>query len=218
MEISNILKATDHTLLTQTATENQIKKACDEAVKFKTASICIAPNFVKIAKQYVEFKVPICTVIGFPNGYNKTQVKVFEAQTALEDGAKELDMVINLGDVKGGKYSEVLKEIKTIAEICHEEHKILKVIIETCLLTEDEKKHMCEIVTMSGADFIKTSTGFSNNGATKADIILFKKYCGENLKIKAAGGIKTLSDAQEFLNLGADRLGTSKIINLIKNL
>ncbi|MCI7812668.1 MAG: deoxyribose-phosphate aldolase [Robinsoniella sp.] len=212
MEKQEILKYVDHTLLKQTATWEQIRKICDEGMKYHTASVCIPPCFVKRAKEYVADKLPICTVIGFPNGYMTTKAKVAETEDAVENGADEIDMVINVGMVKEGQYGEVLEEIKKVREACV--GKLLKVIIETCLLTEEEKIRMCEVVTESGADYIKTSTGFSTGGATFEDVALLRKYVGENVKVKAAGGISSLEDAETFLKLGAERLGTSRLIAL----
>ena len=197
------------------ATWNEIKKICDDGIKYKVASVCIPASYVKMAKEYVENKLKICTVIGFPNGYSTTKAKIFETEDAINNGADEIDMVINIGNLKDGLFYKVENEIKEIKFACGD--KILKVIIETCLLTEAEKIKMCELVTNAKADFIKTSTGFSTGGATFDDIKLFKKHIGENVKIKAAGGIKTLEDARKFINLGASRLGTSRIIKLIKN-
>ena len=215
MEINEILSKCDHTLLSVSATAEDIKAICDDGIKYGTASVCIPPCYVKLAKEYVNGKLPICTVIGFPNGYMSTEVKLFEAKKALADGADEIDMVINIGALKAKNYSYVLEEIKQIKAAAGE--KILKVIIETCLLTEDEKIKMCEIVSESGADFIKTSTGFSNGGATLEDIALMKKNVAPHLKIKAAGGISTLLDAENFIKAGASRLGTSRIVKIIKN-
>lgn len=215
MEFNEILGKVDHTLLAQTSTWEQIKEICDDAVKYKVASACIPPSFVKRAKEHVGENLAICTVIGFPNGYMTTAVKVFETEDAIKNGADEIDMVINIGDLKDKKYDEIVDEIAAIKKACKD--KVLKVIIETCLLTDDEKIKMCELVTKAGADFIKTSTGFSTSGATKEDIILFKKYVGSDVKIKAAGGIGSLEDAKDFIELGADRLGTSKVVKLIKN-
>ncbi|MGL5255851.1 MAG: deoxyribose-phosphate aldolase [Proteocatella sp.] len=215
MEFNEILGKVDHTLLAQTSTWEQIKEICDDAVKYKVASACIPPSFVKRAKEHVGENLAICTVIGFPNGYMTTAVKVFETEDAIKNGADEIDMVINIGDLKDKKYDEIVDEIAAIKKACKD--KVLKVIIETCLLTDDEKIKMCELVTKAGADFIKTSTGFSTSGATKEDIILFKKYVGSDVKIKAAGGIVSLEDAKDFIELGADRLGTSKVVKLIKN-
>ena len=214
MEKEEILKKVDHTNLNQTATWDDIKKICDEAIKYNVASACIPPCYVEQAKKYVGDKLKICTVIGFPNGYNATDVKVYETKKAIKDGADEIDMVINIGYLKDKKYDYIENEIKEIKKAC--KNHILKVIIETCLLTEEEKIRMCRIVKESGADFIKTSTGFSSMGATFEDIKLFKEnLIGSNVKIKAAGGIKSFEDAQEFVNLGADRLGTSRLIKLI---
>lgn len=205
-----ILKKVDHTLLKQISTMEDIKKLCDDAIKFNTASVCIPPCYVKEAKEYVGDKMKICTVIGFPNGYNLTSVKMFETEEAIKDGADEIDMVINIGKLKEKKYDYILNEINGIKTKCN--GKILKVIIETCLLTEEEKIKMCEIVSESEADYIKTSTGFSTGGATLEDIKLFKKYIKNNKKIKAAGGIKGFEDAEKFIEVGADRLGTSKLV------
>lgn len=215
MNINEILSKVDHTLLAQTSTWEQIKQTCDDAVKYKAASACIPPSFVKRAKEHVGENLAICTVIGFPNGYMTTPVKVFETKAALEDGADEIDMVINIGDLKDGNHEAVLSEISQIKAACGE--KILKVIIETCLLTEEEMIVMCDLVTRAKADYIKTSTGFSTSGAKREDIILFRKHLGENVKIKAAGGISSLQDAEDFIALGADRLGTSRIIKIVKN-
>lgn len=216
MNKREILSKVDHTLLKQTATWEQIKVICDEGAENRTASVCIPPCFVKRAKEYVQGKVAICTVIGFPNGNMTTAAKVFETQDAVENGADEIDMVINIGDVKAGDYDKVLGEIKAIKEACC--GKLLKVIIETCLLTDDEKIKMCEVVTASGAEYIKTSTGFSTGGATFADVELMKKHVGEQVKVKAAGGISSVADAEQFIALGAERLGTSRLIPLLKDL
>lgn len=210
-----LLHRVDHTLLSQTATWQEIKALCDDAITYRTASVCIPPSYVEQAKKYVGESMKICTVIGFPNGYMTTATKVFETKDALEKGADEIDMVIPLGMVKDKKYEEILKEIQEIKSVCGEY--ILKVIIETCLLTEEEKIKMCEIVTKSGADFIKTSTGFSEGGATFEDVALFQKYVGESVKIKAAGGIASFEDAEKFVELGASRLGTSRLVKLMKN-
>lgn len=215
MEFNDILSKVDHTLLAQTSTWNQIKEICDDAVKYGAASACIPPSFVKRAKEHVGEKLAICTVIGFPNGYMTSAVKVFETEDAIKNGADEIDMVINIGDLKDKRYDEIVDEIIQIKKACKD--KVLKVIIETCLLTDEEKIKMCELVTKSGADYIKTSTGFSTGGATKEDIALFKKHVGSDVKIKAAGGISSLQDAKDFVALGADRLGTSKVVKLIKN-
>ena len=214
-DIKEILSKADHTLLSVTSTEEEIKKICDEGIEYGTASVCIPPSRVKLAKNYAGGKIKICTVIGFPNGYSTKEVKCFEAQKAIDDGADEIDMVINVGNVKERRYDLVLDEIKDMRKVC--KGKILKVIIETCLLTDEEKIKMCEIVSESGADFIKTSTGFSKGGATFHDVKLMADNV-KNIKIKAAGGIKTLDDAREFIRLGADRLGTSRIVRLVKEL
>ncbi len=205
-----ILKKVDHTLLKQTATIKDIEKICDDAIANNTASVCIPPVYVKQAKDYVKGKMKICTVIGFPNGYNTTSTKVFETAQAVKDGADEIDMVINIGKVKENNYEYISNEINKIKEACN--GKLLKVIIETCLLTEDEKIKLCEVVSNSKADYIKTSTGFSTAGATLEDIILFKNHIKNGKKIKAAGGIKDFQDAQKFIEAGADRLGTSRLI------
>ena len=215
MEIDKIVGAVDHTLLKQTATWPQIKEICDDAVHYGTASVCIPASYVKCAKEYLGEKMRVCTVIGFPNGYSTTAVKVIETQDAVRNGADEIDMVVNIGWIKDGLYDLQLGEIKQVKAAC--EGHVLKVIIETCLLTEEEKIRMCDVVTRSGADFIKTSTGFSTGGATFDDVALFAKHVGPNVKIKAAGGIKTLEDAEKFLSLGASRLGTSRIIKILKN-
>lgn len=204
----------DHTLLAQTAAWEEIRQLCDEALAFQTASVCIPPSYVKRAKEYLGDKMPVCTVIGFPNGYNTTAVKVFETKDAVQNGADEIDMVINLGWVKEGNYTAVREEIQAVREACG--GKLLKVIIETCLLTEKEKIELCRVVTEAEADFIKTSTGFSGGGATFPDIMLFAEHIGKNIKIKAAGGITSLEDAEKFLSLGASRLGTSRIVKLLK--
>lgn len=215
MKANEVLKHVDHTLLTQTATWEEIKAICDDAVKYGTASACIPPSYVAQAKEYVGEKLAICTVIGFPNGYMTTATKEFETKDAIANGADEIDMVINIGWLKDQKYDLLENEIRTLKAACGE--KILKVIIETCLLTDDEKVKMCEIVTAAGADYIKTSTGFSKAGATFADIELFAKNIGPAVKMKAAGGIASMDDAEKFLELGADRLGTSRIIKIVKN-
>lgn len=214
MDKKEILKIVDHTLLGQASTWEEIKQILDDSIKYNVASACIPPSFVKRAKEYVGDKLAICTVIGFPNGYNTTAVKVFETEDAIKNGAQEIDMVINIGDLKDKNYDAILNEIKEIHRACN--GKILKVIIETCLLTEEEKIKMCEIVTESGAEYIKTSTGFSTAGATFEDVELMNKYVGKNVKIKAAGGIASLEDAQKFMSLGAERLGTSRIVKIIK--
>ena len=215
MNIEDILSKVDHTLLSQSATWNEIKIICDDGIKYKTASVCIPASFVRQAKKYVMDDLKICTVIGFPNGYSTTSTKVFETKDAISNGADEIDMVINIGMLKDKKYNEILDEINLIKNVCDD--KILKVIIETCLLTDDEKIKMCEIVSNSNADYIKTSTGFSTQGATKHDIELFSKHLTNNKKIKAAGGISSIEDAIDFINLGADRLGTSRIVKIINN-
>ena len=215
MEIKEILSKCDHTLLSQTATPDDIKALCDDGIKYGTASVCIPPCYVKLAKEYTNGRLAICTVIGFPNGYSSIETKVFEAANAARDGADEIDMVINIGMLKAKNYAYVLDEIRKIKNAVGD--KILKVIIETCLLTEEEKIKMCEIVSESGADFIKTSTGFSSGGATLEDIELMQKNVHPSLKIKAAGGISTLIDAENFINAGASRLGTSRIVKIIKN-
>ncbi|CEN84504.1 deoxyribose-phosphate aldolase [Paraclostridium sordellii] len=215
MDKNVILSTVDHTLLKQTATWEDIKVICEDAMKYEVASVCIPPSFVKKAKDFVGDKMKVCTVIGFPNGYNTTAVKVFETVDAIKNGADEIDMVINLGMVKEKNFDEVTKEIKAIKEACKD--KILKVIIETCLLTEEEKIKMCKCVTDAKADFIKTSTGFSTGGATLEDIILFRENIGSEVLIKAAGGIKDLDTAKVFIENGAKRLGTSSIIKIINN-
>lgn len=215
MNRDEVLKHVDHTLLTQTATWEEIKEILDDGIKYSTASACIPAAYVKQSAEYVEGKLPICTVIGFPNGYSTTAVKVFETKDAIENGASEIDMVINIAMLKDQQYQDVEDEIRQIKEACGE--KILKVIIETCLLTDDEKIKMCEIVTKAGADYIKTSTGFSTAGATFEDVALMKKYVGEKVKVKAAGGISSFDDAEEFIRLGADRLGTSRLVKIMKN-
>lgn len=215
MELKNILSKCDHTLLTQTATWEEIKAICDDGIKFSTASVCIPAAYVKEAKNYVKDALKICTVIGFPNGYSTTATKLFECRDALDNGADEIDTVINIGFLKSGRYDEILSELTELKKICGD--KILKVIIETCLLTDEEKIKMCEIVTASGADYIKTSTGFSTGGATREDVSLFAKHIGKGVLIKAAGGISSLEDAEDFINLGADRLGTSRVVKIAKN-
>ncbi len=214
MDIGEILRHVDHTELKQTAVWEDIRKLCDDGMKYKTASVCIPASYVKQAAAYTEGKLPVCTVIGFPNGYDTTASKVFEAADAIAGGASEIDMVINLGWLRDRHFSDVQAEIATLKAVCGKN--ILKVIIETCLLTEEEKIRMCEIVTEARADYIKTSTGFSSAGATFDDIRLFSRYIGENVKIKAAGGIKSIEDAEKFLALGADRLGTSRIVKIVK--
>lgn len=215
MELCEILSKCDHTLLSQTATWEEIKAICDDGIKYSTASVCIPASYVKKAKDYVGDRLKICTVIGFPNGYSTTAVKLFEAKDALDNGADEIDTVINIGHLKDKLYDEILYELTELKKVCAD--KILKVIIETCLLTDDEKIKMCEIVTRSGADYIKTSTGFSTAGATREDVELFAKHIGEKVLIKAAGGIASLADAEDFIKLGASRLGTSRIVKIAKN-
>ena len=215
MNITEILARCDHTLLLQTATWDEIRAICDDGMKYHTASVCIPPCYVKQAKEYVGDRLAICTVIGFPNGDSTTAVKCFETAEALREGADEIDMVIHVGDLKAGNDDKILEEIRAIKAVCG--NKILKVIIETCLLTEDEKLRMCRIVTESGADYIKTSTGFSSAGATREDVALMRANVGEHVKVKAAGGIASLQDAEDFINLGADRLGTSRVVKIIKN-
>ena len=214
MELKTILSKCDHTLLLQGSTWEEIKAICDDGIKYGCASVCIPPSFVAPAKEYVGDKLAICTVIGFPNGYSTSMVKFAEAGDAIKNGADEIDMVINIGDLKDKRYDDILAEINAIKAVC--KHRILKVIIETCLLTEEEKIKMCEIVSASDADYIKTSTGFSTAGATKADVELFAKHMKNGKKIKAAGGIASLQDAEDFINLGADRLGTSRIVKIAK--
>ena len=216
MQIQEILCRCDHTLLSQTATWEEIRAICDDGMRFGTASVCIPPSYVKRAKEYVGDRLAICTVIGFPNGYNTTAVKAAETADALANGADEIDMVINLGDLKDGNDAASLEEIRKLKEICGE--KILKVIIETCLLSEEEKLRMCRIVTEAGADYIKTSTGFSKAGATREDVALMRANVGKDVKVKAAGGIADLADAEDFINLGADRLGTSRVVKAVKGL
>lgn len=214
MELAEILSKCDHTLLAQTATWADIKAICDDGMKYRTASVCIPAAYVAMAKKYVGDKLPICTVIGFPNGYDTTQAKCFMASDAVKNGADEIDMVINIGFLKDGKEAEVLNEIRAVKEACG--GKLLKVIVETCFLTEEEKITMCRLVTEAGADYIKTSTGFGSGGATFEDVALFAKHIGPNVKIKAAGGISSLQDAEEFIRLGASRLGTSRIVKIAK--
>ncbi len=215
MDIKEILNHCDHTLLKQEATWDQIREIADDAIKYNTASICIPPCYIKRAKEYVGDKVKLCTVIGFPNGNMTPATKVFETKDAIENGADEIDMVINIGELKAKNYDYVLDEIRKIKEVC--DGRILKVIIETCLLTDDEKIKMCELVTEAGADYIKTSTGFSTAGATFEDVELFAAHVGPNVKIKAAGGIGSIADAEKFMALGADRLGTSRIVKIVKD-
>jgi deoxyribose-phosphate aldolase len=215
MDKKFIFEKVDHTLLSQTATWEEIKQICDDAITYGVASVCIPPSYVKQVKDYVKDKMAVCTVIGFPNGYNTTAVKVFETKDAIDCGADEIDMVINLGLLKDKKYDQILEEIKQLKAACGSH--ILKVIIETCLLTDEEKIKMCDIVTKAGADFIKTSTGFSKSGATFEDVALFAQHVGKAVRIKAAGGISSFEDAEKFIELGASRLGTSRIVKLAKN-
>ena len=216
MQLSEILSKCDHTLSAQTATWAEIQAICDDGIKYQTASVCIPASFVKQAKDYVGDKLAICTVIGFPNGYTTTKAKCFMAADAVANGADEVDMVINIGWAKEGKFQEIQEEIAAIKEACN--GKLLKVIIETCLLTDDEKIALCHCVTNAKADYIKTSTGFSKAGATFADVALFAKHIGPDVKIKAAGGISSLEDAEQFIALGASRLGTSRIVKIAKGL
>ena len=216
MDISEILAKCDHTLLAQTATWDQIRAICDDGIKYATASVCIPASFVKQAKEYVGDKLAICTVIGFPNGYATTAAKCFMASDAVDNGADEVDMVINIGWAKEGKWAEITSEIAAIKAAC--KGKLLKVIIETCLLTDEEKAVMCRLVAEGGAEYIKTSTGFAGGGATPEDVALFAKHRPKGLLIKAAGGISSLADAEEFLSLGADRLGTSRIVKIVKEM
>lgn len=214
MEVKEILKHVDHTLLTQGATWEEIAVICDDAMAYETASVCIPPSYVKAAKEYVSGKMAICTVIGFPNGYQTTETKAFETENAIANGVDEIDMVINIGWIKDRKFDQLEEEIRLLKAVCQD--KILKVIIEACLLTDEEKIKMCQVVTKAGADYIKTSTGFSKAGATFEDVALFAKHVGEKVKVKAAGGIQSIDDAKKFLELGADRLGTSKMIKLVQ--
>ncbi len=214
MNVNEILSFVDHTVLGQGTTENDIKRICDEGIKYGCASVCIPPAYVKFAKEYSGDKIPVCTVIGFPNGYMTTAVKCFEAEDAVNNGADEIDMVINIGFLKDKKYGALLEEINAVKRAC--KGKLLKVIIENCLLSDEEKIKMCEIVSSSDADYIKTSTGFSIGGATKEDIKLFSKHITNKKKIKAAGGISSLEDAEDFIGLGASRLGTSRIVKIVQ--
>lgn len=215
MNKKDVLKKVDHTLLTQTATWDEIRKILDDGIKYEAASACIPASYVKQAAEYADGRLPICTVIGFPNGYSTTAVKVFETKDAIKNGAQEIDMVINIGHLKDKKYQEIEEEIRKVHESC--DGRILKVIIETCLLTEEEKIKMCEIVTRAGAEYIKTSTGFSTAGATFADVKLMREHIGKDVKVKAAGGISSFDDAEEFIRLGADRLGTSRLVKIMEN-
>ena len=212
MDIREILRRCDHTLLRRDCSEAEIASLCDEAIRYECASVCIPPCHVAFAKNYVGDKLTICTVIGFPNGYSSTAVKVFETEQAIRDGAEEIDMVVNLCQLRDGKEDAILAEIRALKAACGE--RILKVIIETCLLTDEEKIALCRIVSESGADFIKTSTGFSLGGATRADVALLRRHCAPHVRVKASGGISTLEDAQDFIALGADRLGTSRLVGL----
>ena len=214
MDTEKILAHCDHTLLKQESTWEQIREVCDDGLKYRCASVCIPASYVRRAAEHVGNALKICTVIGFPNGYSTTAVKVFETEDAIRNGADEIDMVINIGRVKDRRWEDLLTEIKAVKASC--QGRILKVIVEACLLTEEEKIKMCEIVTASGAEYIKTSTGFSTGGATREDVALFARHIGSGVKIKAAGGISTLQDAEDFLALGADRLGTSRIVKLVK--
>ena len=215
-ELKNILSKVDHTLLSQTATWEQIRAICDDGIRYGCASVCIPASYVKKAADYVQGKIAVCTVIGFPNGYDTTAAKCFEAADAVKNGAGEIDMVINVGWVKDGLYDQVLEEIRAVKEACG--GRLLKVIIETCLLTDQEKVELCRVVSQSGADYIKTSTGFGGGGATREDVALFKAHVAPHVKIKAAGGIADLKDAEDFIALGADRLGTSRIVKAVKAL
>lgn len=214
MNKKEILTHVDHTVLSQTARWEDVKSLCDDAAKYGVASVCIAPSFVERAAKYLNGACKVCTVIGFPNGYNTTAVKAFETADALKNGADEIDMVVNLGDVKDGKFDQIVAEIRTLKAVCGT--KVLKVIVETCFLTEEEKVEMCKAVTLAGADYIKTSTGFGGAGATFDDVALFAAHVGKNVKIKAAGGISSFADAEKFLALGADRLGTSRLVKITK--
>lgn len=214
MDKNRMLTAVDHTLLRTTATWEEIRRLCDDGVAYGCASVCIPPSYVEQASQYLAGRLPVCTVIGFPNGYSTTAVKVFETQNAIADGADEIDMVVNLGWVKDGRWDALLEEIREVKAACGE--KILKVIVETCQLTREEKVKLCQLVTDSGADFIKTSTGFAQGGATREDVALLRSHVGQRVQVKAAGGIASLEDGAEFLNLGATRLGTSRIVALVK--
>ena len=214
MELKEILSKVDHTLLAQSATWEEIKTICDDGIKYETASVCIPASYVRLAKEYVGGRLKICTVIGFPNGYSTTATKCFETADAVANDADEIDMVINIGWLKDKKYDALLEEIQRVKAACH--GKLLKVIIETCLLTDEEKVKMCEIISQSGAEYIKTSTGFSTGGATREDVALFAAHVAPHVKIKAAGGISSIADAEDFIRLGADRLGTSRIVKIVK--
>lgn len=215
MDLIEILSKVDHTLLKQVSSWEDIKIICDDGIKYQVASVCIPPSFVAQASEYLEGKLKVCTVIGFPNGYNTKAVKVFETEDAIKNGASEIDMVINIGDLKSGNYGKLLEEIQAVKEAC--QGRLLKVIIEACLLTDEEKIKISQLVTEAGAEFIKTSTGFSSGGATREDIKLLRANVGPNVKVKASGGIASIEDAQDFINLGADRLGTSRIVQIVKN-
>ena len=215
-EIKDILAIVDHTLLSQGATWEEIRAICDDGVRYGCASVCIPASYVKQASEYLAGRLPVCTVIGFPNGYSTTAVKCAETRDAVQNGADEIDMVINIGWVKDGLYDQVLQEIRQVKEACG--GKLLKVIIETCLLTEEEKVEMCRVVSQSGAEYIKTSTGFGGGGATRADVALFRANVEPHVKIKAAGGISSLDDARDFMALGASRLGTSRIVKAVKDM
>ena len=214
MDVKAILRAVDHTLLAPAARWEEIRALCEDAVRYGTASVCIPASYVARASAFLEGRLPVCTVIGFPNGYDTTASKVFQAKDAIGNGAEEIDMVVNLGWVKDGLYDEVLDELRAVKEACGSH--VLKVIVEACLLTQEEKLRLCDLVTRSGADFIKTSTGFSTGGATFEDVALFRAHVGPQVRVKAAGGIATLADAARFLELGADRLGTSREVSLVK--
>ena len=213
MKIQDIVKTVDHTLLKQCSTSADIINLCHEAVKYGAASVCVPPAHVKTAAEFLKGALPVCTVIGFPNGYSTTAVKCFEAADAIKNGAEEIDMVVNLGLVREGRFDEVLDEIKAVKAACGD--KLLKVIIETCLLTEEEKIELCRVVSQSGAEFIKTSTGFGGGGATREDVALMRRECAAHVKVKASGGITSLEDAEDFINLGAERLGTSRVIKSV---
>jgi deoxyribose-phosphate aldolase len=215
MELNEILRHVDHTLLRQEATWEEIRTLCDEGLRYHTASVCIPPSYVRQAADYLKGQLPVCTVIGFPNGYSTTKTKLFEAADAVENGADELDVVINLGLVKDKRWDDLMVELQALRGVCS--GKCMKVIVETCLLTQEEKIKLCEVVSGSGADYIKTSTGFSTGGATREDIALMAEHVAAGVKIKAAGGISSLEDAEEFLTLGADRLGTSRLVRLAEN-
>ena len=216
MEIKDIVKIVDHTLLKQCATSADIENLCKEAVKYGAASVCVPPSHVKTAAEFLKGALPVCTVIGFPNGYSTTAVKCFETADAIANGAEEIDMVVNLGLVREGRFGAVLDEIKAVKAACG--GKLLKVIVETCLLTEEEKTELCRVVSQSGAEFIKTSTGFGGGGATREDVALMRRESADHVKVKASGGIASLEDAEDFINLGAERLGTSRVIKSVMEL